>query len=322
MAYTADDILADAKLRAFYPTSGGVLADSDIVRLMNDELLGILTAREMSAVQGHLAIESTTSIVANQARYDVPYRAAGGKLRYVALMDNQGNRSNLRPGRPERFATTYNVTQTGTAPTNCWFEDGRLVLFQVPNDASKSIVWGFYLRPGRMQLKANATFVTAAAAAGATSISVSAVPNNTSGLGGNLVGSTSIDIVAALPGFQNRGYDLACTAIVNAGTSITLSSGLPYALSVGDWVTVPEESVAPQLPGELHPLLAARTALRILRSRGDADNAALLIEDIKDLEANAFEYLANRNEGQVDTMASNDLLAGGKSRFGFGLGGF
>lgn len=317
MAYTADDILADAKLRAFYPTSGAVFADSDILSLASDELLGILTAREMAAVQGHLAVETTVPLVANQQRYDIPYRAAGSKLRYVALIDSNGNRSNLRPGRPERFVTTYNIGQTGSQPTNCWFEDGRLVLYQVPLDASKSLVMGIYIRPGRLQIKANASSASAAAAVGATTINCAAIPSY-------MNGATSIDIIRAKPPFQVIAYDLPVTALSTGATSITIAApGIPsYPVAAGDWITLPEESVAPQIPAEAIPLLSARTALRLLRARGDLENGAALAQDIGDLEANVYTFLANRNEAQTDTLSANDLLSGGKSRFGFGLGGF
>lgn len=319
MAYTSDDILSDAKLRAFYPTSGGVISDSDILRLATDELLGILTAQEMASIQGHLAVETTVATVANQAKYDIPYRAAGGKLRYACLQDSSGTRANIRTGRPERFVTTYNITtaQPGTLPQNSWFEDGRLVLYPMPSDATRSLILGIYLRPGRLVLQANASSATAAAAVGATSISCAAIPSYLNGV-------TSIDIIRSKPPFQVIAYDLPVTALVTGATSITVTApGLPtYAVQAGDWITKVEESVAPQLPAEAHPLLAARCAKRILQARGDLTNLAAVKEDIVDLEGQLYEYLSNRNEGQIDTLADNTLIQPGKTRFGFGLGGF
>lgn len=320
MAYTADDILSDAKLRSNYSnTSGGRLSDSDILRLANDELLGILTAQEMAAIQGHLAVEDSQSIVANKQRYDIPYRAAGGKVRYACLKASNGNRQNIRMGRPERFVTTYNVdtAQPGTLPQNSWFEDGRIVLYPVPTDATYSLLLGIYLRPGRLVLAANATTASAAAAAGASSITVASIPSY-------LNGATSIDIISSKPPFQVKAYDLAVSSLATAGTSITITTpaNLTYAVAAGDYITKSEESVVPQIPAELHALLSARVAKRILQASGDTQMLQVVLQDIQELESQMFEYLSNRNEGQVDTLADNGLIQPGKTRFGFGLGGF
>lgn len=314
MAYSSDDILTDSKLRAFYPTSNGVLSDTDILRLATDELLGILTAQEMAAVQGHLAVETTVPLVSAQPRYDIPYRAAGGKLRYMVLLDSLNNRSNVHFGRPERYAY-YNQTDPGD-PTAAWFEDGRVVCYPTPNDATKSLLMGIYLRPGRLVVQASAT-TASAAAAGASSFTCASVP-------AYLNGTTTIDIIRAKPPFQVIAYDLAVTTLATGGTTVTITTpaNLKYAIQAGDWITKTEESVAPQLPAECHPLLAARTAKRILQARGDLTNLDAVKQDIAELESQIFEYMSNRNEGQVDTMGANSLLTTGRSRFGFGLGGY
>lgn len=317
MAYTYDDILADAKLRAF--TVGTVLSDSDILRLMNDELLGILTAKEMAAVQGLLAVESPAiPIVPGTAIYDLPYRAVGGKLRYACLMDAVGNRTNLRMGRPERYVTKYNLTQLGQTPWAGWFEGGRIRLFQVPSStAASSLVLGIYLRPGRPILAASASSATAGAAVGATTISCAAVPAGMNGV-------TSIDIIRALPPFNVIAYDLPVTALTTGATSITVTApGVPtYAVNAGDWITKTEESVAPQMPAEVQPLLSARTAKRILQARGDSKALQMVIADIEDLEKDIYTFMSNRDEGQIDAFETNALMNSGFSRFGFGLGGF
>lgn len=315
--YATSQLLSNAKLRAFYPTSGGVLADSDILRLATDELIGIISAKEMASTQGYYAAEVAVPVVSGRYKYEINYRAMGSKLRYAALIGANGNRTNIRPGRPERFAITYNLStnQPGTMPTDCWFEDGRIWVFPVPLDATYSIIQGIYARPGRLQTSANATTVTANASAGATSLAVAAIPAYMSG-------ATSIDINGALPPFSRKGFDVTCSGLVTSGTTITIHNGLPYDVAVGDYVNLPEESSVLQLPAEAHPLLAARTARRILQARGNLLQIQQVEKDIGELQENLYTFLSNRNEGQIDTVGTNDLLASGKSRFGFGLGGF
>lgn len=319
-AYTSDEILTDAKLRSFYPTSGGVLSDSDCLRLATDELLGIMTAQEMAAVQGLLAVESPViPLVSGQQRYDLPYRAAGGKIRYACLVDSQGNRYKLAFGRPERFVTSYpiSIPAPGVYPMSAWFEDGRIVLYPLPSGSTYSLLLGIYLRPSRLVLAASSTTASATAAVGASTISCASIPSYLNGV-------TSIDIISSKPPFHVKAYDLAVTALATSGTSVTVTTpgNLLYAVSSGDYITKTEESVVPQIPAELHPLLAARTAKRILQARGDLTNLQAVNADIKELQEQMYEYMSNRNEGQVDTLSWNDLSQPGKSRWGFGMGGF
>lgn len=320
MAYTSDEIITDAKLRAFYPTSGGVLSDSDILRLASDELLGIMTAQEMAASQGLLAVESPAiPLVANQQRYDIPYRAAGGKIRYACLVDSQGNRYVIAFGRPERFVTNnpVAVSMPGVMPISAWFEDGRIVLYPMPSGSQYSLLLGIYLRPSKLVVAASSTTVSATAAVGASSFSVASIPSY-------LNGTTSIDIISSKPPFQVKAYDLAVTSLATSGTSVTITTpaNLLYSLAIGDYVTKTEEAVTPQIPAELYPLLSARTAKRILQARGDLTNLQAVNADIQELQTQLYEYMSNRNEGQIDTMAGNSLMQPGKSRWGFGLGGF
>lgn len=316
MAYKVDDCLSDAKLRAFYPTSGGVLADSDILRLANDELLGILTARQMSSVQGHLGVEAQFPLVPNVNRYEIPYRAAGSKLRYICVIDAQGNRFNLHPSRPEQLVTTYNLTIQipSLSPSNCWFEGGRIVVYPMPGSAQFSLLMGYYIRPSRLVLTSATATVTSPAAAGATSFSVSALPSNFNT-------KTSIDVIRATPPFNVLTYDSPTAALTTGATSIT-TSALPYALNVGDVVSLPEETSVPQMPAELYPLLSARIAKRILQARGDVPNMQVVVADISELETNVYEYLSNRNEGQVDTMGENNLMPNRTGYFGLFGGGY
>lgn len=312
MAYTSDDILSDAKLRAYF--AGTALSDSDILRLANDELLGILTARQMASAQGLLGVETSTALVAGQIRYDIPYRAAGGKLRYVCLVDALGNRCSLSQGRPERFVKDYNLTTQAPMPSDCWFEDGRVVVFPAPQSSAYSLLMGMYIRPNRMVLAASSTTASAAAAAGASTISMAAAP-------AYLNGTATVDIISAKPPFQVLAYDLAVSSISTGNTTLTITTpaNLLYAVPAGSYITKVEESVVPQLPAEGHPLLAARTAKRILQARGDLTNLQAVNADIEELEANFFEFMSNRNEAQIDTLGASPLLGLG-ARWAPGVG--
>ena len=73
-----------------------------------------------------------------------------------------------------------------------------------------------------------------------------------------------------------RGYDLTPVSVTTGTTG-----SIVFALSdiedfvndikVGDYVTVAEETPVPNIPTEMHPMLAQATAIHILEALGDTE---------------------------------------------------
>jgi hypothetical protein len=106
-----------------------------------------------------------------------------------------------------------------------------------------------------------------------------------------------VDIIRPLPGFRSIVIDTvatfsSATATFSSGTTIT------NQLAVGDYVCIAGESPMPQLPAELHPLLAQETACACLRASGDSAGLAMAEKERDRLEAIAVGLFAPRTENQ------------------------
>jgi hypothetical protein len=90
-------------------------------------------------------------------------------------------------------------------------------------------------------------------------------------------------------------------------TTIDLFSSTPKALSfcVGDYIMKQEETIIPQLPAELRPILAQRTAVKLLEALGDTEGMRNAQQELERMEHNAMELINNRVEGAPQKVRSN-----------------
>lgn len=79
-------------------------------------------------------------------------------------------------------------------------------------------------------------------------------------------------------------------------------------LSIGDHIMKKEESIIPQLPAELHPLLAQRTAIKMLEALGDTEGMKNAQGELDRMEYNVQTLIDNRAEGSPQKVRNNNSL--------------
>ncbi|NBX74721.1 MAG: hypothetical protein EBQ89_10570 [Alphaproteobacteria bacterium] len=84
-------------------------------------------------------------------------------------------------------------------------------------------------------------------------------------------------------------------------------------LKVGDYICLANESIIPQIPPDLHTVLAERTAARILAAIGDQAGLAVANQKIAEMELRQGNVLDQRVEGAPEKItARHSLLRYGK----------
>ena len=93
-------------------------------------------------------------------------------------------------------------------------------------------------------------------------------------------------------------------------TTIDLFSITPQQLtfSVGDYVMKDEESIIPQLPTELQPILAQRTAVKMLEALGDIEGMKMAQNELERMEYNAMTLIDNRVEGAPQKITNRHSI--------------
>lgn len=99
-------------------------------------------------------------------------------------------------------------------------------------------------------------------------------------------------------------YDVSCNSLNNATNTISLIASEVPNLRVGFYISQAEESCVPNIPTELHPLLAQRVAVACLESLGDEQNKQSAERKLKEMEMNANTFLDNRVVGANQKIKS------------------
>lgn len=143
------------------------------------------------------------------------------------------------------------------------------------------------------------------------------------------VGS-KIDFLQTKPGHKTYVFDIRVKAVTNPSVGVyvlkvnrsdllvPLSTGYNFpqliaGVQVGDYVCLAGESIIPQLPPDLHNMLAEKTAARILASLGDQAGLAMANDKIKEMEYRQGTLLNDRVDGAPQKITSrHSLLRYGK----------
>jgi hypothetical protein len=138
------------------------------------------------------------------------------------------------------------------------------------------------------------------------------------------VGS-KIDFLQTKPGHKTYVFDVRVKAVTDPSVGvyclkvnrndllIELSNGYGFVPQIaniltGDYVCLAGESIIPQIPPDLHNMLAEKTAARILASLGDQAGLAMANDKIKEMEYRQGSLLDDRVEGAPQKITARHSI--------------
>jgi hypothetical protein len=141
---------------------------------------------------------------------------------------------------------------------------------------------------------------------------------NTSTVPDDIVDGGIVDLLQTDAGHNTLNYDVRLATGSVSATSITLTEDqLPVDFVAGDYICNQYECIIPQIPTDLHNLLAERTCARILEAQGDAAGLQAANTKIDKLEASQGIILDSRVEGSPQKVLNrNGFLRSGRSNVG------
>lgn len=298
--FTTANLIADIKRRTFLPINQITYTDEDLLEYADEEIQVGIVPLLMSVREDYLVTFAEEEVTANQLTYSVPERAIGMKLKDVSIIQNTSD-----PLNP--IETQLPRIQSDQGPTNIinnfpgYFLRANKIVLQNPNVFDGQTIRKYYfLRPNKLVLTNQAAQITEVGPKGsipvlnANQVLVNNIPSN---FGSEVNFDVTIDFVKNKPGFETITLDVEATCN-SSQLIITFPdlTSLPTDLEAGDWVCLQGETPIPQLPVELHPLLAQRVAVKILEGQGDAQNLAAAQSKLKEAEKAVLSLLSNRVE--------------------------
>lgn len=311
---TACDLITTSLRRGLIPTDQATFTCCDLFDIMNEEMSIHIVPLVLRAHEEYYVVEEAACVCACVINYKIPYRAIGNKLRDVHFMNSSGNRIPM---------TRLSVEDRAFCQNSLSIDYSTYIPFDIQNDevvlfcnpiATGALRHVIFLRPNQL-VKNNRGARISAICVGAcnTVFTLCTVPCHFSC-------TTVYDIIQGKSPNKILTYDSCYTSLCVSAKTITFANSQlkrpdPKALStisitfnVGDYIMKAEETVYPQAPAELHPILAQRTTVKLLEALGDTEGMQNAQKELERMEYNAMTLIDNRVEGSPQKIRTNNSI--------------
>lgn len=314
--YTTNTLIDSVKRRAAIPEAQETFETTDFLAFANEEIwLGLLPSI-MRMHEDYLLYSNPVPLVANQSRYTIPDRAIGNKLREVSYLDTNNNIYEMTRINVEDLPD-YNGPSRISNYYTYYIDNNDIVLIPgVGSTVSGSLVLTYYLRPNQMVEEERVGIITGINTSNGD-ISIDAVPSVFSL-------TQTYDFVKAKSPFKTVALNLTAGSINPSTNTVTFNvDDIPASLQIGDYVCLAEETIVPQIPLELHVMLAHRIAARCLEAQGDTQALQSANQKLAEMENSATVLIDNRVEGSPHKVVNrHGFLRQGLSKRRFRTRGF
>jgi hypothetical protein len=159
----------------------------------------------------------------------------------------------------------------------------------------------FYIRPNTLVKDSLVASIKAIDRLTGT-ITLSAIPSGYGDAG------VKFDLIKAKSPHNILAIDISGSVGSN---SITVNPSLiPKDLEVGDFMPLASQSCIPNVPTELHSVLAQRVAQRVLEALGDTEGLGNATAKIAEMESKLNSMMSNRVEGAPRKVVNRSLMTG------------
>lgn len=292
--FTTVGLIANMKRRGFLP-AGSALKTSDLLNVLSEQLRNYIPAFLKKLREEYII--ATLSVTVTGPVIPMPARAVGAALRWLKWRHSDGSLLPIVRIEPERAG---NYATSGSCPQAYYFEGNNAVL--LPPVSSGTLVLGFQQRPGQLVLPTDCAKLTALE--DAFTWDVASKPNS-------IVAGVLCDIVSAQSGtnFKLLAMDLVVDSVTP--TTIAFTTQLPTDIQPGDFVCLASETCIPQLPLEVHDLIAQSAAYQVASDTGSSRLAAIT-DALTKLEQQLTTLLTPRNDGSARAIVNRSSIGRGR----------
>lgn len=285
---TTTALVAGVKRRGFLPVGSGLEA-ADILEYASDELDVFIPAFLKSIREEYLV--ATLDLDAAGGVIAAPARAVGAAFRSIGRLMTDGKVEPLNRIEPENAGSL--TGQTGDA-VGYMFQGNTIILLPAPT--SGTVRLAYQQRPGRLVLPEACGLISAVG--GTILDSATQWPST-------FTTSTPLDVVSVAPNFTAAALDLQPITVDT--DEIEFDADIPSTVFVGDYLCLAGETCIPQLPTEVHALLAQATALAIANATGSQRLAAIQ-KKFDDVLKDTRALLSPRSDGSARVVISRSRI--------------
>jgi len=317
---TTTSLLKSIKRRAMMPDNQSTFTDQDLIDLMNEEMMIGIVPSVLQTKEEYFIFKQIVPLVADKSNYPVPERALANKLREICYKDttakNTGNEYEMTQiAIDDRYTGLSNGTGSSdfTGFRRFYMLGSDVILHpSVGPSPYGALSFYFYLRPNTIVKESLATTVTSINRT-TGDITLSSIPSNYSVYvsGTNNTVLTTFDFVKAKSPHNILDIDITINSINSTSKVVNVNvDSIPKDLEIGDYFTLAGQTAVPNIPTELHMVLAQRVAQRVLEALGDTEGLNNASAKIADMENKLSTMLDNRVEGAPRKVVNRALMTG------------
>lgn len=301
---TAEELIEEVRQIAQLPTpdssaslnpNSEVDTDEGILKIANRELRTRLAAEIMDKREEFFVLRQDFPITKQGAKYRIPSRAIGNKLRDLYLIGADGTETAIPLLQPEEIE---NAIRDGF-----YIENNSVVLRS--NVSAGTLRMKFFVRPNKIVKATRGAKITAITVPAFTTLNLQSTPT----VFGNGTGLT-FDLVKGGSPFEHLNIDIAGSVSGGQFTIVPNVADLSTNLGVGDYVFLSDESNFIQVPEDLSPILTYRVALKCVEAIGDEGAVGRISKSLKELESGIGTLIGPRIDGRAKKISNKRLLGG------------
>lgn len=317
---TTSALLKSIKRRTLVPDNQNTFSDQDFIDLMNEEMMIGIVPSVLQTKEEYFIFKQIIPLVPDKSNYPIPERALANKLREICFRDTaSANFNNEYEMTQIAIDDRYTGLSNGTGSSDFtgfrrFYVMGSDIILH-PNVGPSpygALAFYYYLRPNTL---VKDTQVASIVAINRTTgeITLSSIPSGYTlySSASNNVLLTGYDFVKAKSPHNILSIDVTATSINNTTKVITVNvDSIPKDLEIGDYMPLAGQSCIPNIPTELHMVLAQRVAQRVLEAIGDSEGLNNATAKVAEMENKLSTMLDNRVEGAPRKVVNRALMTG------------
>jgi len=286
--YTTDTLIESIKRRAAIPIHQKTFTNDDFIAFLNEEMSLGLVPSVLRMKEDYFLITIDVPLQPNQNQYEIPVRAIGNKVREISYKDTNGNVFEMT--RIQVGDLPYYNIDNSTQWLYAYYVANNVINLMTGTPVTSGFLSiSYYIRPNQLVMLSEVGVIQSIDRS-TGEIFLDKVPEDFSV-------TQLFDLVQQTSPHKCLSIDLAPTGINTLTKTLTLAvDAIPDNLKVGDHICLAQQSAIPQIPSDLHVILAHRAAARCLEAQGDMEGLQAANAKLAEFESNTQNLIDDRVE--------------------------
>lgn len=310
--YTTDSLIDAIKRNAAIPVHQQTFKNDDFIAFLNEEMSMGLVPNILRMKENYFLVTENIPLVANKNQYEIPRRAIGNKVREISFKDSTDSIYEMTQIQIGDLPY-YNVNSGSSDPSAYYISNNIINLLTKNPGSSGFLSVSYYIRPNQLVLLADVGIIQSIDRT-TGEIFLDKLP-----VGFSV--TQEFDFIQHTSPHKCINIDVNLTGTNALTKTITLAvADIPENLQIGDHICLAQQSAIPQIPSDMHALLAHKATARCVAAQGDMEGLQILNSKIQEFSDNSMNLIDDRVEDSPKKIVNRNSsirngLTSRRSRF-------